>query len=119
MAPQGDHGLLPIPRRTGELAETLSFPLAAAMDLVACIIAPRTALSSTICPAESAGTAMDSSSPRSPSLSPGPLRCHSSEVEAVCVSCARTVLCGGCWVTGIPTATAAPCFGTYAHGRAM
>src|SRR6267154_2724462 len=108
MAPQGDHGLLPIPRRARELAATLSLPMAAALDLVASIVAPRTALSSTARPAESAGRAVDSSSPRSTSLSQGPLRCQSSEVEAVCVSRARTVLCGGCWVIDIPTATAKP-----------
>jgi len=34
------------------------------------------------------------------------LRRQSSKVEAVCVSRARTVLCGGYWATGIPTATA-------------
>src|SRR5262249_18835003 len=42
----------------------------------------------------------------SSSPSPRALRRYPSEVEAVCVSCARTVLCGGCWVTGIPTAAA-------------
>jgi hypothetical protein len=39
------------------------------------------------------------------------LRRQSSKVEAVSVSRARTVLCGGCRATGIPTATAT-CFGS-------
>src|ERR1700686_4252299 len=99
MAPEGDTRLLPLPCRARQLEETLSFPLAAALDLVACLVAPWTAQSCAARPAESAGGAVDSNSPRSTSLSQGPLRRQSSEVEAVCVSRARTVLCGGCRVT--------------------
>jgi hypothetical protein len=53
-------------------------------------------------------------------LSSGTLRRHISKVEAACVKCARAALCGGCRVTGIPTApgrlsgsNSLPAFGTY------
>ena len=39
------------------------------------------------------------------------LRRHSSEAGAVCVSCARTDLCGGRSVMIVPTATTATLFG--------
>ena len=38
-------------------------------------------------------------------LPSGAVSRHASEIGAVCVSSARTDLCGGCRVTGIPTAT--------------
>src|SRR6266567_2623371 len=106
MAAEGDYRLLPIPRCTWELASASSLPLAAALGVVACAIAPRAALPGSARPTQPAGGPMDSSSSYSASLSYGALRRHSSKVEAVCVSRARTVLCGGYRVTGIPTATA-------------
>src|SRR5205809_6866666 len=106
MAAEGDYRLLPIPRRAGELASAKSLPLAAALGVVACAIAPRAAPPGSARPTQPAGGPMDSSSSCSASLSYGVLRRQSSKVEAVCVSRARTVLCGGCRATGIPTATA-------------
>jgi hypothetical protein len=38
-----------------------------------------------------------------------------AEIRAVCGNSARTDLCGGCWVTGIPTATV-EAIGDAAHG---
>src|SRR5687768_2518425 len=49
---------------------------------------------------------LDSHPTHPASVSERPLRRHASEVRAVCGSAARTALCGGCRVTGIPTAIA-------------
>ncbi len=56
---------------------------------------------------------LDSVPSRSAPLPDGTFLRYSSEVGAVCVRSARTDLCGGCRVTGIPTAIVNPADGIY------
>src|SRR5258706_15118369 len=68
LAPEGDLGLLPIPRCSREFASARSFPLAASLVVVACIISPQSTMPNLLGPAQPAHGQMDSSPSCSPSL---------------------------------------------------
>src|ERR1700693_123254 len=105
MVAEGDLGLLPLSCGARKLASAGSLSTTARPAVAARLAATQPARPTVLGAHAPAPRPMGSRSPSHASSSEGTLRRHSSKVEAVCVSRARTDLCGACWVTGIPTAT--------------
>src|SRR5713101_3959318 len=105
MASEGGAGLLPIPccsRELGSVAHLLAARLQAVAERFSSSQSTRPGALGAVVPHL---VPVDSPTPRSASLSPCPLRRHSSAVRAVCVNALARICAGGDQQWSSPTAT--------------
>ena len=93
-----------LPRGSGQLRSAGVVPTPAARTVEKHLVSSQSEGAQVLEEAEPTVGPLDSVPSRSAPLSDGTFLRYSSEVGAVCVRSARTDLCGGCRVTGIPTA---------------
>ncbi len=101
---KGRTGLLPIPRGSGQHRSVSVVPTPVALAVARHPVSSQSEGTQVLEAAQSTVGPLGSSPSRSASLSDGPFLRYSSKVGAQCISSARWDLCGGCRVTGIPTA---------------
>src|SRR6266446_2831135 len=95
MASEGGAGVLPIPCCSWELG-SVAHLLAARLPIVAeCFSSSQSTRPSALGTPVPHLVSVDSATPRSASLSPCPLRRHSSSVRAVCVNALARICAGG------------------------
>src|SRR5450631_3511176 len=104
MAGQRGAGLLRLPRRAHQLPSPLGVPAPRCRTLAARLAQAQPEGSNVVDRYGPAGGSLAAQTPDIPSLAVSALSRQTPKVGAVCGNSARTVLCGGRSVMGVPTA---------------